>query len=152
MSFNMKMNRGFTIVELIIVIAILAILESLAVASYHIYIVRAKRSYAEQLLIQDVQFMNRYYAESGVYATGNPLAYPTLPYVQSPEAGEPMYVIGFSGATSVNNFNLVAQPKCNTSQSDDGCICEDKDGLITYSSQTATCTAINGSNCNACLP
>lgn len=137
----MLKKSGFTIIELIIAIAVLAILETLAVASYHIYITKSRRNYAEQVLLQNVQYMERFNAQNGGYATGSPLAYPTPEYTTSPETGTDIYYnISFmtSGGTSANNYTLIAHPRCNTSQSEDGCICADKSGQISEN-QSSSC-------------
>lgn len=132
---------GFTMIEIIIVIAIVAILEMLAMASYRIYITKARRSYAEQILLQNAQYLERLNAQNGGYATGTPLAYPTPLYTVSPETGDVYYSINFMSDNGVtpNNYLLIARPMCNTSQSDDGCICIDKNGQISEN-QSLTCT------------
>lgn len=128
-------------IEVIIVIAIVAILEMLAMASYQMYITKARRSYAEQILLQNAQFMERFNAQNGGYASGTPLAYPTPLYTVSPETGDVYYDISFMSGNGVtaNNYLLIARPRCSTSQSNDGCICIDKNGQISEN-QSLTCT------------
>lgn len=53
---------GFTLVELMITAAIVAILASVALPAYTSYIARAKRADARTQLVQAAQFMQRFYA------------------------------------------------------------------------------------------
>jgi type IV pilus assembly protein PilE len=50
---------GFTLIELMIVVAIVAILASIALPSYTSYIARARRADARTQLRQAAQFMQR---------------------------------------------------------------------------------------------
>ncbi|NDP60906.1 MAG: prepilin-type N-terminal cleavage/methylation domain-containing protein [Oxalobacteraceae bacterium] len=53
---------GFTLVELMITAAIVAILASVALPAYTSYIARAKRADARTQLVQAAQYMQRFYA------------------------------------------------------------------------------------------
>lgn len=59
--------RGFTLIELMIVVAIVAILASIALPSYTSYIARARRADARTQLLQASQFMQRFYAANDRY-------------------------------------------------------------------------------------
>jgi len=54
--------RGFSLVELLITLAILGILVSIALPSYSRYVARARRAQARVQLVQASQFMVRFYA------------------------------------------------------------------------------------------
>ncbi len=125
-------NKGFTLIELMIALAIMAILTAIAIPSYQNYVRQANRQAAEQLLLQNTQYLERWYSENGTYLNGS--SWPTLPYVQSPNTGTATYVLGFASSTpNSSSYTLLAQPKCNTVQANDGCICVDKDANITES-------------------
>ena len=58
---------GFTLIELMITVAIVAILAGIALPSYSAYIARARRAEARTQLLQAAQFMQRFYAANDQY-------------------------------------------------------------------------------------
>ncbi len=59
---------GFTLIELMITIAIVAILATIAVSSYQDQIVKSRRAAAASCLQQGAQFLERYYTTNLSYA------------------------------------------------------------------------------------
>ena len=59
--------KGFSLIELMITIAIVAILASIALPSYTSYVERARRADARTQLLQAAQFMQRFYAANDQY-------------------------------------------------------------------------------------
>lgn len=71
-SFSSSRRRpaaGFTLIELMIAVAIVAILASIGLPSYTSYIARARRADARSQLVQAAQFMQRFYAANDSYLT-----------------------------------------------------------------------------------
>jgi type IV pilus assembly protein PilE len=62
-----RKNAGFTLIELMIVVAIVAILTSLAYAAYTQQIVKSRRAIATACLMGQVQYMERYYTTRFTY-------------------------------------------------------------------------------------
>ena len=60
-------TRGFTLIELMVVTAIVAILASIALPSYWRYLAKARRADARVQLVQAAQFMQRFYAANDSY-------------------------------------------------------------------------------------
>jgi type IV pilus assembly protein PilE len=115
-------SRGFTLIEVMIVVAIIGILAAVAYPSYSEYVRRGRRSEAQTALLEASQFMQRFYAANGRYdptieSPPNPVSIPTtfnrLPRGAA-DAGR-YYIIRFDkvGAKEVVSelaYTLVAEP------------------------------------------
>lgn len=64
----MRKMRGFTLIELMIVIAIVAILAGIGVPAYQNQVKKSKRSDAQAALLSFAAAMERYYTLNGTYA------------------------------------------------------------------------------------
>ena len=64
-----RRNQGFTLVELMIVVAIVAILAAIAYPSYKEYVRKSRRADAKAVLVEAAQFMERVYTEDFSYAS-----------------------------------------------------------------------------------
>lgn len=63
------MFRGFTLIEMMIVVAIIAILTAIAYPNYSRYAYRARRADAKELLMRFAAAQERYYTSRNQYAT-----------------------------------------------------------------------------------
>lgn len=61
-------QRGFTLVELMVVVAVIGILASIAYPAYQQYVLRANRAEAQSIMMETAQFMERYFTTNGTYA------------------------------------------------------------------------------------
>lgn len=115
-NFNKK--NGFTLIELMIVIAIIALLTAIAVPSYNEYIRRSYRADAKNTLVAIAQRLEQNYTLTGSYAatqTAVPIndAYLTTPWGlgQTPPSGTARYNMTFiNAAPSATTYTLVATP------------------------------------------
>ncbi|RYH70410.1 MAG: type IV pilin protein [Alcaligenaceae bacterium] len=119
-----KAQRGFTLIELMIVVAIVGILAAVAYPSYAEYIRRGHRADARAGLIQAQQWLERASTATGVYPTTLPN---TLQFKLSDGTADPAkrYTIaigdGAGGASSAAAFTLTATRKTPGPQALDRC-------------------------------
>jgi len=74
-------SRGFTLIELMIAVAVVGLLSALAYPSYQQQVAKGRRADAKQALLELAQKMERFYTERGTYvgaALGNTGLYPNL--------------------------------------------------------------------------
>lgn len=64
-------HKGFTLIELMIAVAILAIIMAIAIPSYQQYVVRSNRAEAKTILMQAAQALERCYTRYNAYNDGN---------------------------------------------------------------------------------
>jgi type IV pilus assembly protein PilE len=62
-------SRGFTLIEVMIVVAIIGVLASIAIPSYQQYVMRGNRAEAKNALLALAQRLEQNYTLSGSYAT-----------------------------------------------------------------------------------
>lgn len=62
-------QAGFTLIELMIAVAIVAILARIAMGVYKQYVIRSNRADAEQVLLQVAQAAERWYVVNNSYST-----------------------------------------------------------------------------------
>ncbi len=102
-------NHGFTLVELLIVVAVIGILAAIAYPNYARYVMRAKRADAKQVLLQAAQWMERSYTVNYKYPSGTNLVLPDG-LRQSPAQGAATYVVSAFSASDAA-FSLQAVPE-----------------------------------------
>lgn len=59
-------QRGFTLIELMITVAIVAILASIALPNYQSHVTSTRRTTAQACLLELAQFMERYYSTNNM--------------------------------------------------------------------------------------
>lgn len=63
----LRRTAGFTLVELLVVVGIVAILAAIAYPSYARHVERARRASARAVLLEAAQYMERFYAGTNSY-------------------------------------------------------------------------------------
>lgn len=102
---------GFTLVEILVALSILAILAAVAMPSYSAYVLRTARAEARATMMEASQFMQRFYVMNNAYdqtRAGAPVALPAA-LQQSPRQGAPRYQIALVGLTP-DTYTVQAMP------------------------------------------
>lgn len=101
--------RGFTLVEVMIVVAILGVLAAFAYPAYTEQVTRGRRSGAQAGLMEASQWMQRYYAALNTYKDADkklPDSYKSLPR----DGGAKTYTVEVAVGADERSFVLTAKP------------------------------------------
>lgn len=107
--------QGFTLIELMIVLAIVAVLGAIALPSYSEYIRRAHRVHARAGLLQAQQWMERAATAHGAYPQALPQG-----LAWSDDTGK-RYTIGLQPGNTPSAYTLVARRQASGPQAGDRC-------------------------------
>ncbi|MFK7831565.1 MAG: type IV pilin protein [Congregibacter sp.] len=120
-----EQQKGFTLIELMIVVVVLGILVSIALPSYQDSVVRSGRADAQAVLLGFAQAMERHFNQNYTYvgaavggvAVGAPA--PTVYSAQAPIDGNAFYNLTISAADATG-FTIRATPVAGGRQDGDG--------------------------------
>jgi type IV pilus assembly protein PilE len=148
-----RRSSGFTMLEILAALVVVAILAAIAIPSYSSYMIRGQRAAAKVALEQAAQFMERNYTSNGCYnyaaqancqsQSGTGLTLPTSLQSAPNNGGAATYAIALDPAVLASqSYSLTATPAFT--DTDCGVLKLDNTGA-----KTATGT-IGASNPNAC--
>lgn len=110
-------TRGFTLVEVMIVMIVVTILGSIAIPSYTQYLKKSARKEAQQLLLQAAVRQETHLVRNGRYATDMS----SLGYASDSVATDSgRYTVSVSSGDN-SSYTLAAKPTSTGGQSDDRC-------------------------------
>ena len=118
----MKKSQGFTLIELMIVVAIIGILAAIAMPNYQRYLIRASREAAQTELMQMAAVQEKIYLNSSSY---------TAAAITAAYTGQSAGGLGITGRSvdgkynysclcNAQNFVITATPVAGTPQAGDG--------------------------------
>lgn len=120
-------QQGFTLVEIMVVVTIIAILGSIAIPAYREYVRRSDRTAAKTALLEDAQYLERTRTMTNKYDHDGTqeVSKDTLPVQYSPKDGTAKYNIVFSDdketGLTPNKFILMAVPVAGGPMERDKC-------------------------------
>ena len=115
MAFQRR--AGFTLIELMIVVAVIAILAAIAYPSYLQQVIKSRRSSGAACMMEMAQFMERYYTTRMTYEGAS------LPSPSCRDEHAAHYTIGLVADPTPAAFTLTATPVSGSSQAKDS-LCE----------------------------
>jgi len=119
-----KIHSGFTLIELMITVVVLSIIAAITLPSFRENIRQGRRLEARSLLLENAQFMERFFTENNRYNLRvdgtTPVA---LPILVSPRNGSTLYIISFDtlAPLTADSFNLRAEPVAGSAMDGDAC-------------------------------
>ena len=128
-------TRGFTLIELMIVLVVIAVLAAVALPSYQTYVIRAKRTQAQQVL-QDIANREEQFRLDARTYTSTMTGSNSLNFV-IPADVTPNYTITVAvntgnycdaSAVVVPSYVITAAPVSGSTQAGDGTMCLDSNG------------------------
>ncbi len=111
----MKRGRGFTLIEVMITVAIVAILAAIAYPTYQNHVIKTRRKAAEACLMELAQWMERYYTTNMTYEIVS------LPSTQCRTELQDHYVFAFSDTPGPTSYGLKADAQGVQAAKDASC-------------------------------
>jgi len=131
-------NGGWTLVELVIALAVVAILIRIAFPSYNAYLVRGSRQTAQSELVALANAQEKIFLNSTAYTTNVTGAYTGQSAgglgVTSGKSKDNRYT--YSVAATATTFTLTATPVAGTPQAGDGNLTINEQAVKTWGSKT----------------
>ena len=113
-------SRGFTLIELMIVVAIIAIIAAIAYPSYQNHVTKTRRAAAAGCSLEAAQFMERFYTTNLRYDKNQAGTAVALPQTQCASELGDHYTFALA-AVAANSYSITATPKGGQATRDTKC-------------------------------
>lgn len=140
MTSNKRNARGFTLLELVIVVLVIAILSAIAVTQYARYGYRARRADGQELLMRVANAQERYYGTFNTYG-GEPVT--TSLKFGSVNSEKGYYSVKITFTDLVKGYVATATPVPTGDQAKDVC------GALSIDSKGVKLPALTDTKANA---
>lgn len=124
MSRNLAKPHGFTLIEMMIVVAVIAILAAVAYPSYQEHVAKSRRAAAQGCLVEYAQFMERFYTTNMRYnqtSGASPVAV-SLPATSCSNDLANFYSFVFADSQpTASTYTIEARPQGSQATVDAGC-------------------------------
>jgi len=131
-------HRGFTLIDLVIAIAIVGILTRIALPAYQSYVVRGSRQAAQSELVALANAQEKIFLNSNAYTANMTAAYTGQSAgglgVTSGTSKDTRYT--FTAAATATTFTLTATPVAGTPQASDGNLTINEQNVRTWGTKS----------------
>ena len=119
---SVRRQSGFTLVEVLVVTIIISILTVIAYSAYQDSLVRTRRNAALGCLLENSQFMERFYTTNLRYDTDRNGAAVPAPVCAAGVDVNNFYTVSFAAAPTATTFTLRAVPSAVQAAKDPKCL------------------------------
>lgn len=119
----MNRHRGFTLIEILVVVAIIGMLSAIAYPAYGNYLVKGNRGAAQSHMLELAQAQAQYLADNREYAASVDGLSMTTPTAVSSK-----YTIAITANDSPPRFAITATPVIGSKQAGDGVLSINQSG------------------------
>ena len=133
---------GFTLIEIMISVAIVAIITAIALPSYRSNVARSKRSEAISIIQEAAQYMQRYYSANDSYTNTLPTVLQNVP--RSATSGQ-TYTLSVVTNTNSTTYTITAAISSTGSQAGDSC------GNYVLNAQGQKFSLVNGASASTAV-
>lgn len=138
MNDGRTQTQGFTLIELMIVVAVIAILAAIAYPSYQSHIIKTRRATAAACVIELAQFMEREYTTNQSYEDA------TLPQTSCQNDLNAFYSFAFPSPPTATAFSITATAQ-GVQANDTQC------GNLTINERGTKSVSVSGTDPSACF-
>ncbi|MEX0899459.1 MAG: type IV pilin protein [Gammaproteobacteria bacterium] len=139
-------QRGFSLIELMVVVAIIGVIAAVAYPSYTGYVTKSKRTVGQSTLTQVANRQEQFFMDNKTYTADlTNLGYAASPLPvdsdgQPNGSGEIVYIVSVSASTA-NTYTLQAVPQGSQAQRDTDC------GTLSLTNTGVKTASGAGANC-----